>query len=80
VARGLHAAQLKVFAVVSTAYLLTTCPYFDNLKSYIFDAVVLNATLSRLYCVLRDFHIPTGTLVQDFFLVFCFLPLLLYWH
>jgi len=32
--------------------MMTTSPYFDNLKSEIFDAIVPNATLSRLYCAL----------------------------
>jgi len=56
--------------------MLATCPYFYNLKFDIFDAVVLSATLSCLYCVLGDFHMSTDTLVQNVLLVFLFLPLL----
>jgi len=41
--------------------------------------VVLNATISRLYCVLGDFHMSTDTLLQNFLLVFLFL-LLFHWH
>jgi len=32
--------------------------------------VILSATLSRLYCVLRDFHMSTENLVQNYSLVF----------
>jgi len=32
--------------------------------------VGLNVTLSHLYHVLGDFHVSTGTLVQNFLLVF----------
>jgi len=32
--------------------------------------LVLSATLSRLYCVLRYFHMFTDTLVQNVLLVF----------
>jgi len=53
---------------------LTTCPYFDNLKSETFDAAVLCATLSRLSGVLGDFLVSTDTLVQNVFLVFWSLP------
>jgi len=34
--RRFYAAQL-VFAAVKVSYILTTCPYFDNLSFYIFD-------------------------------------------
>ena len=34
---GPHAAQLKVFAVVKVSYILTSCPYLDNLEFDIFD-------------------------------------------
>jgi len=30
--------QVQVFAVVKVFYILTTCPYFDNLEFDIFDA------------------------------------------
>jgi len=30
--------QVKVLAVVKVSHILTTCPYFDNLKFDIFDA------------------------------------------
>jgi len=43
--RGPHVAQSKVlcgpvqvFAVVNVSYILTTCPYFDNLEFDIFEA------------------------------------------
>jgi len=52
------------------AYVLTTCSYFDNLKFDICDAVVLAATLARLYRVLGDFHMSTDTLMQNVLLVF----------
>jgi len=39
----------------------------------------LSATLSRLYCVLGDFHMSTDTLVQNVLLVFWFLPFFP-WH
>jgi len=48
--------------------LMTTCPYFDNLKLGIFDAVFLNATLSRLNGELADFRVSNE--VQISFLVF----------
>jgi len=32
--------------------------------------VVLGVTLSRLYCVLGDFHVSTNTLVKKLLLVF----------
>jgi len=45
VARGPHTAKSQVlcgpvyvFAVVKVAYMLTTCPHFDNPKFDIFDA------------------------------------------
>jgi len=45
--RGPHAAQSKVlfgpvyvFAVVNVSYILTTCPYFDDLEFDNFDAGV----------------------------------------
>jgi len=47
---------------------MTTCPYFNNLKFDIFDAVVLSATLSRLNYELTDFHVSNE--VQNTFLVF----------
>jgi len=42
---------------------VTTCVYFDILKSDILMQVVLSATLSCLYYMLGDFHMSTGTLV-----------------
>jgi len=57
--------------VVSVACILATCPYFDNnLKFDILMQVVLSATLSCPYHMLRDFHTSTDTLVQNFLLVF----------
>jgi len=41
--------------------------------------VVLSATLSRLYCVLGDFHVSIDTLVQNFSRAFWFVSLF-YWH
>jgi len=43
---------------------MITCPYFefDNIKFEIFDAVVLSATLSHLYCVLTHFVCPGGAI------------------
>jgi len=44
---------------------------FDNYQSKIstVDAVVLNATLSHMYCVLGDFHVFTYTFVQNLLLI-----------
>jgi len=36
--------------------------------------VILRTTLSRLYCVLGDFHMYTDTLVRNFLLVSDFYP------
>jgi len=55
--------------------MLTTCPYFDNLKFDIFVAGGPQCHLSRLYCMLEDFHMSTDTLVENVLLVFRFLPL-----
>jgi len=50
-----HAAQTKilygpvwVFAAVEVAYILPTCPYFDNLEFAILMQVALSVTSSRL--------------------------------
>jgi len=45
--------------VVYVLMLMTTCPYFDILKYDVYDAVVLNATISRLECVQANFHVST---------------------
>jgi len=39
---------VQVFALVKESYILTTCPYSDNLEFDILMEVVLSATLSRL--------------------------------
>jgi len=39
---------VSVFVVVKVSYMLTTCPYFDNLECDILMQVVLSATSSRL--------------------------------
>jgi len=41
--------------------------------------VVLSATLSLLYCVRGGFNMFTDNLVQNYLLVFFFLPLF-HWH
>jgi len=41
--------------------------------------VVLSATSSHLYRGVGDIHVSTDTLVQNFLLVFLFLPLF-HWH
>jgi len=41
--------------------MMTTCSYFDNLNFNMLDAMVPNATLSRLHCVLADFHVSNDT-------------------
>jgi len=43
---------------------------FDNLNLTFLMQVVLSVTLSRLYCVLGDFHVSTNTLMKNFLLVF----------
>jgi len=64
--RGPHAAQLKVFCglvwvfiVVKVSYILTSCPYFDNLEFDIFVASVLCATLWRTVRVTTAVRIRT---------------------
>jgi len=49
--------------------MLTTYPHFDNLKLTFLMQVFLSASLSRLYCVLGDFHMSTDALVQDVLIV-----------
>jgi len=39
---------VQAFATVKVSYILTTCPYFDDLEFNIFDQVVLSDTLSCL--------------------------------
>jgi len=55
-------------------------PYFDHLKSDIFDAVVLSGNLSRLYCVLLAFHAPNNASIRNWFLLFWFRFLLYHRH
>jgi len=43
------------------------------------QVILLIATLSRLHCMLRDFQMSPDTLVQNFLLIFSFLPLF-HWH
>jgi len=67
--QSLCAAQL-IFrcGISSRLYLmLASCLYFDNIRFDIFDVTVLSATLSRLYHVLREFHVSIDTLVQNLY-------------
>jgi len=48
----------------SVAVLSTNCAYLGNLKFDSFDSVVVSAALSRLHCVVGDFHVSSDTLVQ----------------
>ena len=68
--KGLVRPSLGFCCSISSLH--TTCPYFDNLNFDIFDAGGLQChiILSRLYCVLGDFHMSTDALVQNFLLVF----------
>ena len=51
---------------------MTNSPYFvDNPKLDIFDAILLSVTLSRLYCILIDFHVALPSQGKtDFLLLF----------
>jgi len=55
---------------ITTACILKTSPYFDNLKFDILMQVILSATLSRMYCVLGDFLTSTDIFAQNVLLVF----------
>jgi len=57
--------------VVNVAYLLITCPYFDNLYFDIFHAGgpqwhFYHSVSLYLYCVVEDFHMSTDNSVQKF--------------
>jgi len=45
------------FVFVYVYNIMKTCPNFNNSKCNVFDAVALSATVSRLHCVLVNFHV-----------------------
>jgi len=51
------------------SYILITYPHFDILNLTYFMQVLLSGILSRLHCMLANFHVPTVILVQNFLLV-----------
>ena len=71
---GVRKESIQVFAVVSVAYILTTCPCFDIPKFDIFDAVVLSATLPRLDCVAKTSMCPLTRWCKTFYWFSDFYP------
>jgi len=64
--------------ITCLSYILVTCPRFDILNLTYFMQVPISGILSRLYCMLGNFHMPTVILVQNFLLVSWFLRLFLW--
>jgi len=67
---GFVRPSLGIRCSVSSLHTDITYPYFDNLKFDIFDVGGPQCHLSRLYCVLGDFHMFTITDTLEKFLVF----------